>query len=262
MIFGMPTLLEMESLDDTMRLCKELGMEFVELNMNLPYYQVERLEETDYLRELAKRYQLFYTIHLDENLNVSDFNQGVADAYRETVCRTIEAAKEIKAPILNLHMNHGVHFTLSNGKVWLFERYRNEYMESFQVFRTMCEEAIGDADIRICIENTDGFKTYEKEAIEYLLESKVFGLTWDIGHSNASNDVDEEFIMEHHEKLDHFHIHDSLEREDHMTLGTGEINLPQRLELAKCHDCMCVVETKTIRALRESATWLKRNRYR
>ena len=75
------------------------------------------------MKQLAEQYQLFYTIHLGENLNISDFNHGVAQAY----------------------------------------------MESMQRFRNMCHEAIGNADIKICIENTDGFYPYEKEAIELLL---------------------------------------------------------------------------------------------
>lgn len=157
MIFGMPTLIELESLDDTMKLCKELGFGVVELNMNLPYYQIEQLEQVKYLSELANQYGIFYTIHLDENLTVCDFNRAVASAYMETVCRTIEVAKAIKAPVLNMHMNHGVHFTLPSGKVQLFEKYQDEYMHSFQLFQKQCEETIGDADIKICIENTDGF---------------------------------------------------------------------------------------------------------
>ena len=46
-----------------------------------------------------------------------------------------------------------------------------------------------------------------------------------------------------------------------MSLGTGEIDLEQRLNLAKEHKCRCVVETKTIDALRKSVVWLKSKQY-
>jgi hypothetical protein len=36
MLFGMPTLIELYGLEETMELCLELGLDFVELNMNLP----------------------------------------------------------------------------------------------------------------------------------------------------------------------------------------------------------------------------------
>lgn len=179
----------------------------------------------------------------------------------DTVKRAIQVAKALDVPVLNMHMNHGVHFTLPGRKVLLFEKYFANYMESWKVFRNICEEAIADADIKICIENTNGYKNYEKSAIEYLLQSNVFGLTWDIGHSNAVKNMDEALIMSQQNKLYHFHIHDSLGKNDHMILGSGEIDLRQRLNIARERQCRCVVETKTIHALEESVAWLKKNNF-
>lgn len=255
--FGMPTLIEISSLDETVQLCKELGLDFIELNMNLPQYQVEQLENIEYLEQLASKNDIYYTIHLDENLNVSDFNHAVARGYQQTVIRAIEEAKRLRIPVLNMHMNHGVHFTLPNRKVQLFEQYKDEYMKSMITYRSRCEEAIGNADIKICIENTDGYQSYEKEAITMLLQSGVFALTWDIGHSHESADVDEDFILKNKNKLSHFHIHDAVGKKSHMTLGTGEIDLEQRLHIAQKLGCRCVIETKTAAALRQSVEWLK-----
>lgn len=255
--FGMPTLIEIESLEETMQLCKELGLSFVELNMNLPQYQIEHLEDTSYLKALNKKYQIGYTIHLDENLNVCDFNKAVAGAYIDTVDRTIQVAKALDVPVLNMHMNHGVHFTLPDRKIQLFAQYFDDYMESWKKFCTLCEKSIGDSGIKICIENTNGYRDYEKSAIEYLLQSEVFGLTWDIGHSNAVANIDEKFILANSGKLCHFHVHDSLGKNDHMTLGTGEIDLAQRFRIAKDCQCRCVIETKTIEALNKSVLWLR-----
>lgn len=257
--FGMPTLIELPSLEETLKLCRELELDFVELNMNLPDYQADRLEETEKLLELKERYQVGYTIHLDENLNICDFNRAVAQAYADTVRRTITAAKKLGAPILNMHMNHGVYFTLPERKVELFAVYGKEYREAWTSFRSMCEEEIGDSGIRICIENTDGFRDYEKQAVCYLLESDAFGLTWDIGHSHSANNIDEAFLMEHEDRLQHFHIHDALGGKNHMALGNGEIDLIQRLQIAQRHCCRCVLETKTVEGLKGSAGWLWRN---
>ena len=257
MDFGMPTLIENNTLEDNVKLCKELGLQFVELNMNLPEYQIEKLENVECLNQIARDNNIYFTIHLDENLNIADFNRCVADAYMQTVKRTIKAAKELNVPIINMHMNHGVYFTLPDKKVQLFEKYFDEYMNRFREFKSMCEQSIGDSNITICIENTDGFREYEKSVIDMLLESDVFALTWDIGHSHGVDNIDEPFIMKNENKLRHFHIHDALGRKNHLTLGTGEIDLKQRIELAKEHNCRCVVETKTIEALRESVRWLR-----
>ena len=36
MVFGMPTLIETNSLEECAALCKNLQLDFIELNMNLP----------------------------------------------------------------------------------------------------------------------------------------------------------------------------------------------------------------------------------
>lgn len=121
MDFGMPVLIENKSLQDNIALCKRSGLDFPELNINLPEYQADRLENTDYFKELAGEAGIYYTIHLDENLNFADFNKSVAAAYMETTARTINTAKLLNAPALNMHINHGVHFTLPDRKVQLLE---------------------------------------------------------------------------------------------------------------------------------------------
>ena len=95
MEFGMPTLIENRDLEEAVLLCRELGLQFVELNMNFPMYQIPQVEETAYLKEPASKNNIYFTIHLDENLNVCDFNPLVADAYLKTVERALKAAREI-----------------------------------------------------------------------------------------------------------------------------------------------------------------------
>ena len=65
--------------------------------------------------------------------------------------------------------------------------------------------------------------------------------------------------MQHKDQLRHFHIHDSAAQKDHMTLGTGEIDLKSRIGIAKKHNCRCVIETKTVEALKDSVLWLREN---
>ena len=272
MQFGMPTLIENHTLEENAALCETLGLRFIELNMNFPEYQVDRLEQTDELVRIAEQHHLYYTVHLDENLNIADFNPLVTKAYLETVRRTILAAKALlplrdrygdpAQPLtLNMHMHHGIYITLPDRKVQMYERNFEIYMQSFAVFRSLCEEWIGDSSIMMAVENTDGFRDYEKKMIAYLLESKKFGLTWDIGHSKAIREADVSFLMEHQDKLIHFHIHDGTETppRNHLALGDGEIDLDARLKLAAERNARCVLETKTISALKQSVRWLRNN---
>lgn len=268
--FGMPTLIENRTLQDNVELCRSLGLKFIELNMNFPEYQVDRLEQVDLLIDTAENAGIYYTIHLDENLNIADFNPLVTDAYLETVRRSIEVAKKLLPlrdkhgnpdhPLtLNMHMNHGIFITLPDRKVQMYDRDFDTYMASFARFRSLCEEWIADSDVMIAVENTDGFHDYEKKAIGYLLESPKFGMTWDIGHSKATGEKDVPFVLENQDRLIHFHIHDGSEKppRNHLALGDGEIDLGERIALAGKRNARCVLETKTIDALKTSVSWLK-----
>ena len=133
MQFGMPTLIENRTLAENISLCKELGLNFIELNMNFPEYQIDKLENWEEFFKAAEGNGIYYTIHLDENLNIADFNPLVRDAYLETTRRTIEVAKRMlplknmfgnpDQPLtINMHMHHGIYITLPDKKVQMYDR--------------------------------------------------------------------------------------------------------------------------------------------
>lgn len=68
-------------------------------------------------------------------------------------------------PLLRLsekHRHHGIYITLPDRKVQMYDRNFDVYMNAFVRFRTLCETWIDDSDIVVSIENTDGFREYEK----------------------------------------------------------------------------------------------------
>ena len=248
---GMPALLALPSLLDCAQLCRELGLQFVELNMNLPQYQPGRVQP-GLFREIAERYGIYYTLHLDENLNVSDFNPYVADAWMRTVLESIDLAEKLRIPVLNMHLSRGVYFTMPEKKVFLFDVCRERYLAGMAGFRENCEKAIRGMDVKICIENSSGYTDFQIQALDLLLESPVFALTYDIGHNYAAGGGDEAVIMERKAKLTHFHFHDVRGKKDHLPLGTGEIDVQKYLALAKECGGRIVLETKTAEGLKES----------
>ena len=255
----MPTLIETNTIEECAALCAESGLSFVEMNMNLPQYQVQTMDASR-LAAVSRKYGIGYTIHLDENMNVADFNPDVAAAYRNSVLQTIELAKKLEIPVLNMHMIYGVYFTLPHEKVFLFERYRDDYRNNMLRYRDACEQAIGDSGIRICIENWHGYRPWQMGVLDEMLESPAFGLTYDVGHNHCIGGADEPHILARRHKLYHMHLHDVRDgTKDHQALGTGELDIRKYLNLAKEQDCTVVVETKTVAGLKESARWLHQN---
>ncbi len=254
--WGMPTLIELPELEDCAALCAQLGLQFVELNMNMPQFQTDRLH-VDLLAEISEKYGIYYTIHLDENLNISDFNNQVADAYTNTVRETIYIARKLQIPVLNMHLSRGVYFTLPHRKVFLFEEYLDHYLESIRFFRDKCERTVGSGNVKICVENSGGYTSFQRQALDLLLESPVFALTFDIGHNHCIGGADEPVLLQYEDRLCHFHFHDAIEKRDHLPLGSGEIDLAKYLSLANHFPSRIVLETKTVSGLRESVQWTK-----
>lgn len=257
MKFGMPTLIEVETVAETAALCHELGLDFVELNTNFPLHQPHLLKP-EILNSLAERYGIFYSIHLNDEMAVAEFNPAVAQGYRKAVADTIALAKKIGVSKLNMHLSDGAKYTMPDRVVFFYEAYREEYLQQMRAFRDFCEQEIGDSGIVICLENINGFRDYQLAALEVLLESPAFGLTIDIGHNYCAKCKDEAWILAHSHRLHHMHMHDAKNgKNDHLALGEGELDVGKFLSLAEKCDCSVVLETKTVEGLKKSVAWIK-----
>ena len=255
MDFGMPYLLEMHSIDECCALAHELGLQFVELNANFPDCQLDRLDPVA-LHQLKIKYGLYFTLHLEEECDPFAFNAAVRSAWLKSARYELSIATALQMPIVNMHLPRGVYITLPDRKVFLYDKYEAEFYAALREFRAMCEEALSGTYTRIAIENTNGWKAHEQRAIEDLLESPVFGLTLDIGHSHGVEDTDEPFFSRHDDRLIHMHGHDGAGKKNHLALGDGEIDLRGRFAWAKRREARVVLETKTIAALRTSVARL------
>ncbi|MDR1687055.1 MAG: sugar phosphate isomerase/epimerase [Clostridiales bacterium] len=261
MQFGMPTLIELQTIEENASLCRELGLSFVEFNMDLPEYQIDRLSPA-HLAETASKYGIFYTVHLEDTAYPWNFNKRVANAYTETVLRTVDVAKQLSVPVLNMHFHQGEYFTLPDRKAYLFEVYNEEFLRMLTAFRDACSRAVGEAAIKICVENTGAFLLdFVAEGIAVLLESPVFALTFDTGHNASGGFLQQKLIERHMNRLSHMHLHDySHARGNHLPLGEGELDIAKHLDIARKQNCRVVLETKTVAGLRKSVGYLKETR--
>lgn len=256
MIFGMPYLLETKSLEEACALCAELGLAFVELNANFPACQAGRLD-ADELRRLKEQYGIGFTFHVEEEFDPFAFQRGVRAAWVAAFQDALRLAKALEMPIVNMHLPHGVYITLPAKKVYLYEQYRKEYRAGLAEFRQLCEAELLETGTHICIENTNGFRPHEQEAVDFLLESSVFGLTLDIGHLHGADRVDLPYYEKNAGRLMHMHGHDATGRKDHLALGDGETDLKAYFAWARRNQARVVLETKTMDALRTSVARLQ-----
>ena len=252
MNLGMPIMLG-ETLQDQAKLCKELGLQFIELNANFKEYLPNRLNY-DELLSLARENNIYYTMHLDDHFYPCHIDDTIAKAYMGSALASIRAAKRLSIPILNIHIAKMGVVTLPSGPVSLFDVYKDDCTAGLVAFRQACEAEIGDANIKICVENYGDTHSSQvmQETLEILLESDVFGLTFDIGHNATSGFKDEAIIMQYPDRVHHFHIHDAVDTKDHLPLGDGVLDIMNYLDMASS----AVIEVKTVEGLKKSKEWL------
>lgn len=255
--FGAPTLIEIPSLEESLRLTQSLGLKFFEINMSFPQYQPECFDVAAF-RALKEKYGVYYTVHIDESMDVCNVNSRIAEVYTDTMLRTVELAQKLEIPTLNMHMLRGIYVTLPERRTFIYAENEELYLEKLRTFRERVTAAIGGSGVKICIENTDGYDlAFLQHGVDTLLESPAFMLTFDIGHDNAIGRIDEPFIAARGERLMHMHMHDGEGKRVHLALGDGNMDIPYFCALAEEHSCRVVLETKTVAALRQSTAYLR-----
>ncbi len=259
MKFGMPTLVECSDIYECRDVAVKNGLDFIEINMSFPQY-LPAVLDAEKLCEITKKDGVFYTIHADEMLNPFDFNPKVSECYFNVMRDTIRFAKDIGAPVINMHLLKGVYVTLPGKVILLSDVYFENYMEKVGQFIKMCEREIGDAPIKIAIENVDSnpFTESQLKALPLFFASPVFGLTLDTGHELCLNFTDSHVFSEYPEKLIHMHLHDAKGRSAHLPYGDGDVDFSEKLDMLK-HGYTCLMEVKTIAGLEASVKYLKEN---
>jgi len=257
MDFGMPVLLEAKSPEASAALCRELGLDFLELNVNLPEYAAGLNVHT--FRQLAEKYGIYYTLHLDENLTPCDFNDWVAEAYAQTAEAYIGVARALSVPVITMHLHPGVHFTLPQKRVYLYDEYEDVALGKMAQFRDRCTAAVSTSGIKICVENYGGYTRapFLLKSLDLLLQSPAFGLCFDVGHNAIDGFTDEPLILARKEKLRHMHLHDAREKADHLSPGDGTLPMQEYLALAEQTGCRVVLEVKTKAALERAVAWVR-----
>ena len=257
MKYGMPTLVECKDIYDCVSLASELSLDFVEINMSFPQYQVAALD-VDELKRLTREKGVFYTIHADEQMNPFDFNRDVSSCYFDIMKEYIAFAKALGVPVINMHLLKGVYVTLPGRVILLTDVYRDEYLARVREFVKMCEAEIGDADLKIAIENVDSnpFTSSQLEAVDIFMNSPAFALTLDIGHDTCLEHADRRVFDKYPDKLVHLHLHDSDGRSAHLPLGSASVDVLGTVAMLK-NGSTCLIEVKTIEGLKTSVKYLK-----
>ncbi|MCQ2435316.1 MAG: sugar phosphate isomerase/epimerase [Clostridia bacterium] len=265
MKFGLPTLIECRDVRECSDLALSLGLDFVEINMSFPQYLPQALSVSS-LDRLRTESGIDYTVHMNETVDPFDYDLDVSAACFKVAEKTIAFARALGIRVVNMHLLPGVYVTLPDRRVYLHDTYLDEYSDKVRRFGEMCARAVGDSNLKICIENTDtpknGWTSACRAAIDCLMDYDVFGLTLDTGHDFIADHGDMDVFDKYRDRIYHMHLHDaSHDRGAHLALGNGGVDINGMLGMARERDASCLIEVKTVAGLNESAEYLQKRGY-
>lgn len=252
MMLGMPALVEYSTLNQLIELCMKLKLSFIELNMNLPYNFIQNLSPNE-LKKITKETNIKFTMHMPDEADIGSFYESVRAGYVQLFSDTIDWAKEAGVKLLNLHIMEGAKMTLPDRKVYIYDKYSEEFTENFiKSIKTLSSKAQKN-NIVLSIENSSNFgKRYIQDVLDEALTYPKIKLTWDTGHDAVSNFKDRIYLLDNREHIAHMHLHDAKGSHDHQVLFKGELNIKKLLNFAQTMNIMALIEVKTEEALIKS----------
>ncbi|MGM9972160.1 MAG: sugar phosphate isomerase/epimerase family protein [Anaeroplasmataceae bacterium] len=256
MKLGMPILYEYETIEDNIKLAKELGLDFIENNLNFSYGR-NALENPEHLNKILEDANLFQTLHFYDETDFASYEE-VTEAYLKLLEKYVTLGSKCRLKMLNVHLNKGPVCTISGVKNYIytkeFDAYKRRLLNALNKARNICEKN----GVILVIENVNhnAVIPYLDDAYRFLNE-EGFYFNYDIGHDSTNSFQLRKLNEELNLPFKEFHFHDSDGKRDHLSLGDGTIDLKYFKALAQKNDANVLLEVKSSDDLKASVPVFK-----
>ena len=149
MKIGMPILYEYDSLEENFILAKELGLDFVELNLNFAYCRKEM--EKGNVEELLKKYNLEATLHFYDEGDLASYDE-VVDAYLLLLDKYAKLGKNYIKNV-NIHNCEGPVVTIAGIKNYIYDKDYDSYQEKMSRNLKKTKRILNQYGINMTLEN-------------------------------------------------------------------------------------------------------------
>lgn len=245
----MPILVEFHSLSENIDLCKKLDLDFIELNLDIPYCFIDRLD-TNSLKNNN------FTIHLSEKFDVGELNNSLRNFYLNEIEKIISFGIKYNIFKYNLHLDPGIHFSLPNKKIFIYEEYIDDYLRAYEDSCNILSKLANKYNSTLLFENVK-VESYTLKVIDIIAKYDNLFFTLDLGHNIRYGNLAKEKFMEYNNKIKHIHLHDFNGSKDHQELFTGILNVKEELNFCKQHNLDVLIEVKRKEELINSVNKLR-----
>jgi sugar phosphate isomerase/epimerase len=254
MKIGMPTLMECNSIEENIKIAKELGLDFLELNINMLYCTPTEQMRQDLIR-FKEVYQIDFTLHYYDTLDISSTSRHYRN-YLYTEFSEIGKYLENVVDKIVLHLEPGAYMTINSVKEYVYasdETYVARTLNTVQTIR----DVLHTFGIKIVLENVPIHPFMEE--LYKTLNEHGFMFCYDIGHNVIyHNYLYESFRQKYNLYVNHMHMHNVYNKKDHQELSKGEIYIPDVIAYAKHNDIDIVIEVKDLENLKKSVKLLQK----
>ena len=245
----MPILVEFHSLSENIDLCKKLNLDFIELNLDIPYCFIDKLD-TNSLKNNN------FTIHLSEKFDVGELNNSLRNFYLNEIEKIISFGTKYNIFKYNLHLDPGIHFSLPDKKIFIYEEYIDDYLRVYEDSCNILSKIANKYNATILFENVK-VESYTLKVIDLIAKYDNLFFTLDLGHNIRYGNLAKEKFMQYSDKIKHIHLHDFNGSKDHQELFTGLLNVKEELNFCKQHNLDVLIEVKRKEELINSVNKLR-----
>ena len=236
-----------------MELCSKLNLNMIEIGMTRPEFFPSSLSPNE-LINYSEKYGIEFSLHLPEEIDLAIFHESIREAYINLILEALNWAKKSNINIVNMHLSNGLYYTMPNGKIWLYDAYKDKFKSNILDSLNKIIEQSTKNNIKICIENCGNFTlSFIREILDI---SDGTYLTWDVGHDAATGYKETEVILSHKNKIVHMHLHDNIGNIPHKELYTGDVKIDEMIKFADSKGIGVIVEVKTVESLKKSISKL------
>ena len=183
----MPILVEFHSLAENIELCHELNLDFIELNLDIPYCFPENMDS-----KLLKENN--FTLHLSEKVDVGELNNSLREFYLNEIEKIISFGTKYNIFKYNLHLDPGIHYSLPDNKVFIYQEYLNDYLKAYKSSCDILSNIANKYNATILFENVK-METYTLKAIEIISNYDNLFFTLDLGHNIRYGNIPKEMFL-------------------------------------------------------------------
>lgn len=190
-------------------------------------------------------------------MGVGELNDSLRKFYLNEIEKIIAFVTQHNIAKYNLHLDPGIHFSLPDKKIFIYEEYLDKYLDAYRDSCSRLSKIAQKYNAMILFENVK-MESYTLKAVNIISEYDNLYFTLDLGHNVRYSNIAKQEFTKYNNKIKHIHLHDFNGTKDHQELFTGLLDIENELQFCREYNLDVLIEVKRKEELVNSINKLHR----